>query len=245
MGFFEEHKNGIIGTLVFHIIVLLVLIIIEITTNVKPGEESVIIDFREDVEMLEDMLKDIEKMQELTDLYGEDFLKELRKEIRVKQKVEVEEIDHEKYENQVREEIYGSEDERANKSWHENKLISLEEMRDKLEKEKENNNEQNNEPPKHEKSIRTDINWELTGRNCLKMPNPEYRCEGSGTVSVGILVDQNGKVLDVKIDAESSSADDFCLYKTSVNYAMKARFNTDPDSPARQSGTITYDFIAQ
>lgn len=243
-GFFEEHKNGIIGTLIFHILILIVLIGIKITSDIKHMDDSVTIDFIEDVEMLEDMLKDIEKIQELTDMYGEDFLKELRKEVAVKRNIEAEDIDHEKYINQVREEIYGSEDERSNVNWHENKLISLNEMRDKLEQEKEKD-EQKDDQVKEETSIRTEIFWELSGRNCLKMLNPEYRCQGSGTVVVGILVDQKGKVLDVRIDAAASSADDFCLYKTSVNYTLKAKFNTDYNSPSRQKGTITYKFIAQ
>jgi hypothetical protein len=88
------------------------------------------------------------------------------------------------------------------------------------------------------------LSWELTGRKASKLPIPAYRCYGAGVVKVLIIVNNNGDVLNAKIDEGESSADG-CLRSFAIRAARMSRFSASTTAPARQGGSITYAFIAQ
>lgn len=91
----------------------------------------------------------------------------------------------------------------------------------------------------------TRIYYDLAGRNHAYLPIPIYKCEGSGKVVLSIQVNQKGIVEEaVIIDNQSTTSDD-CLLETAVNTARISRFNADINSPKLQTGTITYEFVAQ
>ena len=86
--------------------------------------------------------------------------------------------------------------------------------------------------------------WSLDGRKATRLPIPAYRCYGAGEVTVIITVNNQGDVVNAKVD-EKISAPDGCLRTFSVRAARLSKFNASPEAPARQMGTITYAFIAQ
>lgn len=88
------------------------------------------------------------------------------------------------------------------------------------------------------------LSWSLDGRRATHLPIPAYRCYGGGAVTVIITVNNQGSVVNAKVD-EASSAKDGCLQGYAVRAARLSRFNASPSAPARQMGTITYAFIAQ
>lgn len=88
------------------------------------------------------------------------------------------------------------------------------------------------------------LSWTLEGRKASHLPIPAYRCYGAGTVSVAIAVDQQGKVVNAKVN-DSASSDDRCLRDFAVRAARLSRFNRDMSAPVRQAGEIVYSFIAQ
>ncbi len=88
------------------------------------------------------------------------------------------------------------------------------------------------------------ISYELEGRKASKLPIPAYRCMGAGRVRVLISVNPRGEVLSAKID-ESASSEDRCLRSFAVRAARLSKFTIKTDAPARQSGNIVYEFIAQ
>jgi TonB family protein len=67
---------------------------------------------------------------------------------------------------------------------------------------------------------------------------------GAGQVTVIITVNNQGKVIDAKVDNGSSSGDG-CLRAFATRAARMSLFNASTTAPARQMGTITYAFIAQ
>ncbi len=75
--------------------------------------------------------------------------------------------------------------------------------------------------------------------------NPGYRCKGSGTVHVTIKVDRSGNVKDAKLDPSKSSGYTQCMVDNAVKYALLSKFNYKDSAPAMQTGSITYNFIAQ
>ena len=100
------------------------------------------------------------------------------------------------------------------------------------------------EPKKEAYSGPSVLSWSLDGRRATHLPIPAYRCVGAGEVTVIITVNNQGKVLDAKVDDGASSRDG-CLRSFATRAARMSKFNASTTAPARQLGTITYAFIAQ
>ncbi|MBO7301019.1 MAG: energy transducer TonB [Tidjanibacter sp.] len=81
-------------------------------------------------------------------------------------------------------------------------------------------------------------------RYAVQMPVPAYMCEGGGEVVVDITVNNSGEVIDCKVN-DALSAKNNCLREAALAKAGTSLFNADPTAPARQKGTIEYQFIAQ
>lgn len=88
------------------------------------------------------------------------------------------------------------------------------------------------------------LSWSLDGRKATHLPIPAYRCIGAGEVTVIITVNNQGSVVDAKVDDGASSRDG-CLRSFATRAARLSKFNASTTAPARQMGTITYAFIAQ
>ena len=88
------------------------------------------------------------------------------------------------------------------------------------------------------------LSWSLDGRKATHLPIPAYRCVGAGEVTVIITVNNQGTVVDAKID-DGASSKDGCLRSVATRAARLSKFNASTTAPARQMGTITYLFIAQ
>ena len=88
------------------------------------------------------------------------------------------------------------------------------------------------------------LSWSLDGRKASRLPIPAYRCVGAGEVTVIITVNNQGKVIDAKVDDGASSGDG-CLRAFATRAARLSKFHASTTAPARQMGTITYLFIAQ
>ncbi|MCQ2186547.1 MAG: energy transducer TonB [Bacteroidales bacterium] len=88
------------------------------------------------------------------------------------------------------------------------------------------------------------LSWTLEGRKASHLPIPAYRCYGAGNVTVAIVVDQQGKVVNAKIN-EAESASDECLRNFAIRAARLSRFSKSTTAPLRQAGEIVYAFIAQ
>ena len=87
--------------------------------------------------------------------------------------------------------------------------------------------------------------WQLDGRNATHLPVPAYRCYGAGEVTVIITVDNQGRVIDARIDESATSSADGCLRNHAIRAARSSRFTPSQTAPAKQKGTITYQFVAQ
>ncbi|MBO4434658.1 MAG: TonB family protein [Bacteroidales bacterium] len=108
-------------------------------------------------------------------------------------------------------------------------------------------NAQNNDTPTVQPqaySGATVLSWQLDGRRATHLPVPAYRCYGAGEVTVIITVDNAGRVINAKVDDGTSSGDG-CLRNHAIRAARSSKFNADSSAPAKQMGTITYQFVAQ
>ena len=90
--------------------------------------------------------------------------------------------------------------------------------------------------------------YDLGGRKVLGLDVPGYRCRGGGVVVMSIAVAPGGEVLDAQVVSVSSIGSEAmanCLSEESLRSARRCRFQAKAGAPKRQSGVLTYRFIAQ
>ena len=88
------------------------------------------------------------------------------------------------------------------------------------------------------------VSYSLDGRKASHLSIPAYRCMGGGLVTVIITVDNAGTVVNAKVQEDVSSAD-ACLRNFAVRAARLSKFSKSTTAPARQTGDIVYQFIPQ
>jgi TonB family protein len=86
------------------------------------------------------------------------------------------------------------------------------------------------------------ISFSLAGRNPLSLPLPDYNYQVEGVVVVEVTVNRNGDVINAIPGVRGSTTLNNYLLTTARRAAERARFNVKPDAPASQKGTITYVF---
>ncbi|KJS07576.1 MAG: hypothetical protein VR77_00700 [Flavobacteriales bacterium BRH_c54] len=87
------------------------------------------------------------------------------------------------------------------------------------------------------------VDFSLAGRSMVKVKKPNNPTQEDGKVVVEIVVDKNGKVIRATPGARGSSTTNPTLYKISKEAALEARFNVKADAPAEQKGTMTFVYI--
>lgn len=93
-------------------------------------------------------------------------------------------------------------------------------------------------------SGKSNIHYYLENRYHLRLPVPVYLAKGGGQVIVDIQVNRDGKVVRAEARA-SGRLEDQALPQYAVSAAEQTIFNADPKAPANQKGTITYNFVRQ
>lgn len=237
----RENIYGILGTLAFHMILVIIFLLIKISSTRNLIDSLIMIEFEES-EILEDLdytptERDIE-----FEHYVADYLENARSNIPVNVAERVDEqISTNRYVDEVLDEL----DENRNEEW----LKSQERLQDLLDRESEDmivENEDNQAPD--DPGIfegKTNIFYSLENRYHLRLPVPVYKCEGEGVVEVQILVDQRGLVVNANLPDLGDTMNEICLAEAARDAALRTRFNSNFEAPVRQQGTITYYFQAQ
>lgn len=93
-------------------------------------------------------------------------------------------------------------------------------------------------------SGKSNIHYFLENRHHVTLPIPVYLAKGGGTIIVDIQVDRSGKV--VKAEARpAKNINDPMLPSYAMQAAELTVFNSESKAAAIQKGTITYKFVAQ
>ncbi|MDX1651552.1 MAG: hypothetical protein R3277_03605 [Brumimicrobium sp.] len=88
------------------------------------------------------------------------------------------------------------------------------------------------------------VNRHPLNRNDWHVRNPGYTCGNvNGVVTVKIRVAQSGNVIDADYMPERSLNADACMIEKAEEYALLSRFNYDGTAGKYQEGTITYRFV--
>lgn len=85
------------------------------------------------------------------------------------------------------------------------------------------------------------MHYSLTDRTHTYMPTPIYLCEDSGKIIINITVSAAGDVTKTTVNRKASTSKNMCLISSALEYAKKARFNSDA-SKHSQIGSITFYF---
>jgi len=88
------------------------------------------------------------------------------------------------------------------------------------------------------------IEYYLDNRYHTSLYNPVYLAQGGGKVIVDISVNRNGKVVRA-IPRKTGSVQSEQLYILAESAALQTVFNASPTASEIQTGTIHYTFIAQ
>ncbi len=240
--FFTNHVNSILATIGLHLMVVIVFLWFKLGEVREKQKEQVLIEFNEEIRFPEDEKAKLEDAGgELTDDMPVLSAREMHSiASNVASKLD-EEISTQKYEQQVLQELGIS-------------SLKSEPFQDNMKPSDDEyaigqpagNEIADNEPyvPNVLRKDNTTVSYFLENRWHSYIYIPTYKCQGGGTVIIDIVINQTGKVISAVI-AENKSTRDECLREEAYRSATTARFNSDPKSPAKQLGTITYVFLSQ
>ena len=236
------HRNiyGVMGALIFHILLVSGFWISELDLKVKTQkEEAILLDFTapekpEPIQKPENDIKNKEQSQNSQETSGSnravnDAMKNLTKK------------------DKFFDENYKKDIEDAKKMVADvNKQLSKKiPVIKKLEMPEATTDGQNPDSIKNTiYSGKSNIHYSLENRFHVRLPIPVYLAKGGGIITVDIQVDRAGKVIKAEVQSQTSIRDPL-LPAYALQAAERTLFNSEPKAPAIQRGTITYKFVAQ
>lgn len=87
------------------------------------------------------------------------------------------------------------------------------------------------------------ISYNLIGRVGNSLPKPPDTYTGEGTVLVKIWVNKKGEVVNATVLEKGTNTSDSYKRKLAIDAAKASVFDEKPDAPERQVGTIEYNFL--
>jgi hypothetical protein len=241
--FVRTNINGILGTIIFHLLIVTALLAARLSVINRDGVSAIMIDFE---------AKDLSEL-DLAKLLPPDPRAEWEQyfENVLRSNIAVSESDVRPVPDQFRNMDPASRaelDQRIAEIMEQAKLGKMPELPEIPEiTVGEETPRDNPEPDNQEEPYTgpTNIYYDLEGRRAIWLPVPIYKCPDEGTVTVDILVNQLGYVVQARVFATAKNFNEECLFNAAMDAALKARFNKDSTSPVRQSGSITFHFQPQ
>ena len=249
-GFFKRNINGILGTILFHLIILVITMSLKLAEPNPNNEEYFIIEpefLKEILENEDDILHD-ENASE--DFYIENYLKEIRnigannpnnKYFNDANALSEEEL-RQKYETELLKEKYGSEYDKMMNTSYEDYLKDKEKPNSSNEKNKDDTKNKNTVNYSGPALVYVDLQNPNRGKTYIHVP--VFTCENGGRVVVGINISPDGSVKSVNIISAKSSGDASCISNAAKNAALKSKFSAISGGKT-ETGTITYSFMEQ
>lgn len=236
------HRRGIMGTVIFHLVLVIFLLSMEISKVAVHAEMEIVME-APDPEEIQKQQEEEQRKQEIRQKSSTEEVEQLLRSIAVneniKEKSNRQETNVQQYVDEIMEELQETGDGGRYKAQRDKnyKRDSLQSLRDKREQELDS-------LKSTFYSGRSSVSYNLKDRYARFLPIPVFKCEYGGKVVVEIMVNRRG-VVQKAVVVESQSQSDDCLWRVAVDAAERSRFNEKPDAPALQKGTITYNFVKQ
>ncbi|MBE0640214.1 MAG: hypothetical protein IH598_16995 [Bacteroidales bacterium] len=253
----EEQKNrirGIVGTIIFHVAMLLALFLLALRTPLPlPGEEGVEVSLGysetgsgltqpeeiKPVQRVEPVVPKNEPKEIITQNNEETpSIEEIKpKEIEKKEEKPVEKVIPPKEEPVVNPRaLYTPNQKATDESGNQGDQSDL------ADQGKETGSKDSKKPD-GKGGLGDGVSFSLEGRGSIHLPKPPYDSREQGKIVIRIWVNKQGKVVRTQPGVQGTNISDQSLIKLAEDAALKAAFTPDPNAPDQQVGTITYNFI--
>lgn len=236
---YRENINGIIGTLVFHILLFVFIILANVKVKEDMQEEEIIVDFSQVEETPEVKEEQQSQEDENTPSTPQDNPYTQSKSNRaVNDAAKNDPFFDESYQQEIADaqKLVADVNKQLKKEIPDMKQFEMpEQTTEGMDPEKISNTIYSGE---------SNIHYFLEDRYHLRLPIPVYLARGGGKITVDIWVAPSGKVVKASVQPYSNISDPM-LPDYALQAALRTVFNSEPGAPNPQKGTITYTFIAQ
>ncbi|MDD2634248.1 MAG: hypothetical protein PHW82_01975 [Bacteroidales bacterium] len=245
MEFFKRNINGILGTLIFHLIIVIIVMASGIKTKVQYQETYMLIE----PEYFDEIEKEKTEMEEkYGDVNIEQYLNEIRnvgsnyrggaspEELQAMSQEELKAM----YEAEMLREKYGEDYEKMMNTSYEDYLEENSAADNKTEPSSENN--RLNESYAGPALVFVELDNPKRGKTYIEVP--VFTCRHGGSVVINISIDTDGRVKSANVASVKSTGDGSCISNAARNAALNSKFTTAAGGKT-EYGKITYQFIQQ
>ncbi len=239
---YKENIYGVIGTLVFHILLLSSFLIAKIDMKGEVKEEPILIDFPIIEEEIEEPEDELTQEQPEDEIIPSNDNQSPNIDQGSNQAVNDASTDDSYFDEAYRQEI-----EAAQRLVSDVNTQLSREIKDIEEFRMPEETTEGMDPSEIENTIysgESNIHYYLEDRYHLRLPVPVYLAQGGGVITIKIWVSRNGKVVKTEVE-ENNQIQDPMLPVYAEQAASRTVFNTDDTAPDPQQGTITYTFVPQ
>jgi len=243
-----EHQVGLLGTIVFHLVILVIVLVLKLSP-VKEEGNTVYLEFQEPPATLkEDPAKLAQELLKNADpklaIQGKENRATTVRNVAVNNNLDklTDKLVDDKFgkSNPVYEEARQlAERMRANQQLYK-KSLEVDKTTSSQQGAGSGSARSSSEKAYKGASV---LSYSVEGRQGVYLPVPAYLCEGGGDVVVNIVVNQRGAVIDASISARTTASE--CLFAEALKAAKRSRFTMDEKASATQKGSIIYRFVAQ
>ena len=255
----KNRRNGIIGTILFHGLLLLSFLFMGLTYRIPPPpEEGISINFGFDDQGSKEIQPEDNSLESnpiIEEIVQESI--EIEQEIVTQETIETEIIEVLK---EIKKEI--PKEKEPEEKQEEVIIEKVEPVVNKKalytgSKKKEKQADGNKNTAGNQGSVEGDINstkyegggigvdgeaYQLLGRSVAYKAKPIYKVQLEGKVVVDITVDQLGNVINAIAGVKGSTTLNSQLLKRAKEAALKTKFSAKESAPSRQQGKIIYNF---
>lgn len=242
--FYYKHIYAVIGTLTFHFVLVLFMLLQGVPEKHVYAEAAIEID----LQMLEELLKESPKQEEVQ---AKSEQQSARPSAKTNQGSKVGAEQNNSYRSQAKDAYF---DEEFAKEVAEAQALAAD-VSNQLNKETKAQEEyampeettEGMQPEEISNTVysgESNIHYELDKRYHRRLPIPVYLAKGGGRVEVNIWVNNAGKVVKAEIKSVSNLQDPL-LSDYALQAAQRSLFNKDASASNPQQGIITYLFVAQ
>lgn len=235
------HRRGIMGTVIFHLLLAIFLLSMEISKMEVHAEIEIIMETPAPEE-IKKAVEEKERKEEIQKKSAAAEVEQMLRSIAVNENASQKEKSKENvqaYIDEVMAELEAEGTSGRYKAQRDKNFRkdSLQNLTDRKEKELDS-------LKSTFYSGKSSVSYNLENRYARVLPIPVFKCEYGGTVVVTISVNRKG-VVQKAVVVEGQSQADECLWNVAADAARRSLFNVKPDAPVLQTGTITYHFVKQ
>lgn len=238
---YRKNVYGVMGTLIFHILLVAGFWVADLNLNAKiEKEEAILLDFTMPEEKKEAHEAEIERQQQ-KNIASDQSMKNMQQSASnraVNDALKDDKFFNESYKRDI--------DEAKNMVANVNKQLSKKIPAIKKYEMPEATTD--GQDPDSIKNViysgKSNIHYFLENRFHVRLPIPVYLAKSGGEIKVDIQVDRFGRVIKAEAKLSKNSSDPL-LKEYAIQAAERTVFNADTKAPAIQKGSITYMFVAQ